>query len=133
MSETWGSVVSTFPVAGTLRPDGLGDWYVLDDDEHTPLGGLAVVNVSTTSITVSFGPCDEINTFVVGTDDVLGRLNWTCGASVGLSTAIIFMGNNAGPVNPQLVSNTSANLWVYGLLSTTIFTEESDGVSNDEC
>lgn len=106
-----------YPVVGTIKPDGLGGWYVLDDAAHEPLGGLEVTAVTSQFITVSFDPASKIHTFAVTTDDVLGKLHWTCGASVALDHAVIFMANNGGQVDPRAVTNKSANLWIDGLLS----------------
>lgn len=108
----------TFIVAGVLRALGVSPWFeTLDDGTHVPIGGLTVTSVSTTAINISFDPCTYIHSFIVAPDDVLGGLGWSAGASVGLSTAVIKVGSPSGAVNPQTISNTSANFWVHALLS----------------
>lgn len=104
-------------VSGTIKPNGTGGWYVLDDAAHTPEGGLTVTSVTSTAINVSFDEGAEIYTFVVGPDETLAALGWTAGASVGLDTAVIYLGKSTGQINPTQVSNTSANLWVIARLA----------------
>lgn len=115
-----GGTFSSFIVAGTLRSTGgsPNSWEVLDDGVHVPTGGLAFVSVTSTQINISFDEAAQIHTFVVTPDETLGGLGWSAGASVGLSTAVIKIGLNGALINPTTVSSTSANLWIYGLLST---------------
>lgn len=104
-------------VAGCVKPDGSGGWQVLNDGTHVPLGGLTVLQVTSTAIKVGFSQVDEIHTFVVVPDETLAKLHYTAGASVGLDNAVIWLANDDGQVNPTTVVNTSANLWIYGLFS----------------
>ena len=107
----------TYPVVGAIKPDGSGGWYVLNDAAHEPLGGLVITSVTSQSITVFFDPGSKIHKFVVTTDDVLGKLHYTCGASADLDHAVIFLANDNGQVDPRRITNKSANLWIDGLLS----------------
>lgn len=108
-----------FFVSGALKPDGAGGWYVLDDNAHSPEGGLTVTSVTSTAINVSYTPGSDILSFVVAPDETLAALGWTAGASVGLDHALIYLGRSTGQINPTQVSNTNANLWVLARLAPT--------------
>lgn len=104
-------------VAGTLRCTTTGDWELLSDTAHVPIGGLTLLQQTSTYLKVGFDPADQIHTFIVAPDETLAKAGIFGGASVGLDNAVIYLRGPSGQLDPALCTNPSANLWIYGLFT----------------
>lgn len=60
-------------VAGTLRCTNTGDWQLLSDAAHVPIGGLTLLQQTSTYLKVGFDPADQIHTFIVAPDETLAK------------------------------------------------------------
>ncbi|MEV8029277.1 hypothetical protein [Cellulosimicrobium funkei] len=77
-------------IAGVLRNTGSG-WEYLDDGGHQPTN-IAAVSSSSTAVTIDFGVSgSKVASLIVGTDETLSRQGVLAGASVGLSSAAIWI------------------------------------------
>jgi hypothetical protein len=103
-------------VAGTLRKTG-GSWGLLTDSGHRPLG-LASVSADATKITVTYDfTATKVGALLV-TPDETWAASYLVGASVGLTTADIYIKDLSGAaVAPSSVADSAtANFWIIGLL-----------------
>ena len=106
-------------VAGTIRCDSSGNWYVIDDVAHRPVnidsvyseGGFIIIKYSFVAETV--------NTFVAVPDETFSEMGFFIGASVDRDRARIsissFYGNEVMQVDPTTIRAVWGNIWIYGV------------------
>jgi hypothetical protein len=116
-SRAWAGQRMT--VAAVLRNHD-GEWAAINDKEHQPIN-VASITSTKDSITLTFEQKAKlIHTFIVVPDESFaGRNKLVCGASVGISYAVIKCGEPGKPgyANLRALDGTNSNLWVYGLFS----------------
>lgn len=104
-------------VSAILRNTGSG-WMALNDADHKPIG-ITSVSSDSTGITVNFSfTAKTVRFFIVAADETYAvQRALVCGASVGLSQAVIQCSQygQPGAVNPATLVLPSSNLWVHGV------------------
>lgn len=107
-------------IAGTLRYVNATTWEMVEDAGHRPTG-VASVEYSATRLRVNFNfTASRVVTFIASPDETIATIGGIrMGSSVGTSFADIYIYSSAGgatPVNPNTLSNTSGNIWIYGVM-----------------
>lgn len=83
-----------FEVAGTIRPDKLGRWFVLDNADHVPIN---FADVSVTNEYIKLGHehalgVNNVVTMIVTPDETMAKEEVRVGISVGLNFSYIYLG-----------------------------------------
>jgi hypothetical protein len=73
------------------KPDANGNWYILGGN-HTNVGCTGI-SQSDSAITVNYAPLDKVVTSSVDADETMVINGYDAGASVGLSSSVIMIGN----------------------------------------
>jgi len=82
-------------VAGVIKPDGVGGWYLLDDSDHTPINIDSVVSDTTKiRLTYSFTTKNNgIGAITCSPDEAMAGAGLIPGASVGKTYMDIYLGS----------------------------------------
>lgn len=112
-------------IAGTIRPDKSGNWNVLNNADHRPIG---ISGVSTTNYHIRIEHhvgANKVITVVITPDETMALEGYRVGVSAGLDFSIIqIYDKDNNPVNPKSYTNQSGNIWIYGKLMHQV--EESE-------
>lgn len=101
--------------SGVLKVTSSGQWYVLNNVNHTP-HGLATVTQTSNYITVSYDSClNGKYTSSVDSDDSLVLSDIMVGASVSNCSMRIYMSKDGSRINPSSVTGSGAAIWIYVL------------------
>lgn len=110
-------------VAGIIRNDSFGNWYVLDNNLHSQIN-IASVTATSSSITVNYSfTANKVLTFIAVPDEAYIINGYNLGASVGLNKSII---TSTRPVivdgqikyqvmNPLTEYIPGSNIFIYGI------------------
>ena len=107
-------------IAATIRRATNGNWFIMNDKGHKPIG-VKSVEFDSEKITINYNfTYSKVNTFSVTPDETFSMEGITCGASVGLSKAVIYLSKvdstGVNPIDPMTVSS-GGNIWIYGMFS----------------
>lgn len=99
-------------VGGVIRPDGSGNWYILDDGDHENYR-LSAISQTSTYIKVDFDiTFSKIRWAAITPDETLVGSDITCGASVGFSSIWIRVAEAGVMIDPGTVTIGAANIWI---------------------
>ena len=100
-------------VFAVLKPDLQGNWCVLDDQGHSP-GGITKVLTYPDRIEVFYDlKYREIYWSAITPDEALAISDTSVGASVGLEKSIIYMSQEGKQIDPHIIKDPGANIWIY--------------------
>lgn len=109
-------------LACTARRVNSTTWEIYNDATHQPIGTASIVITGSNRLTLTYNfVATKVHTFQVTLDESFAATNGLrVGASVGLSTAVIYFytaASGSTPVNPGDLSTSNANIWIYGLFT----------------
>lgn len=97
-------------IAGVIRNSGTG-WRLIDDANHQPINIDSVSVDSANNIVINYGfTASKVLSLVVTPDDTFAK-SYTCGASVGLSTATIALYTIPRTIGGFVYYNSSNSSW----------------------
>jgi hypothetical protein len=114
-----GLISENYMIAGVIRRVSPEPWYAINDNGHLPLG-ISSITEDLEKITVNYNfTATKVNTFSATVDETFASEGYSCGASVGLTHADIYMYQNVDgtikPVDPTAISSSEGNIWIFGV------------------
>ena len=111
----------TIEVAGTIRGTADKGWYIVADENHSPIN-LELIKVLEDGVGVKFKfQASTIHTFIATPDDTLSAKGYEVGASVTRGGAVLVITREIDGtrqvVNPRTIDEEGGNIWIYGLFS----------------
>lgn len=89
------------------------EWYLIDDEEHTPLHIKCIKTNSKNDFVIEYDfTASKVISLVATPDETYAINDCLCGASVGLEYSRILVREPEGI--PEDIYN-SANVWIYGV------------------
>lgn len=108
-------------VAGVIRNTGDG-WQFIENEKHGVYNCTGVsVNKDKGSINIEYSGIEakKVISFTVSPDETFSSLGYTCGASVGLEHAEVYVHKSSSglitEVNPDKIISESGNFWFIGV------------------
>ncbi len=108
-------------VAGVIRNTGEG-WQFIENEKHGVYNCTGVsVNEDKGSINIEYSgiKAKKVISFIVSPDETFSSLGYTCGASVGLDHAEVYVHKSTSglitEVNPEKLTSDSGNFWFIGV------------------
>lgn len=110
-------------VACTVRYVNATTWAFIDDGSHAPTGVLSVQYFSD-RIRINYDfTAAKVGTLMALPDETMSTVSGIrMGPSVGLTYADIYIYSSAGgasPINPNTLTNTSGNIWIWGVMEVS--------------
>lgn len=116
-------------VSCILRNTGSG-FTILDDASHTPIGVSGVVTQSETALVVDFNFTATNAVSAVATpDETLGRIGYTAGISLGLSSLTVYVAQPGG-ISDYIYYGGSPAAWrsLKGVINFSAFNTTSGAI-----
>ncbi len=114
-------IQNTVIVAGVIRNTGDG-WHLIENNTHCSLNCDGVfVNNGTNAISIDYSSikAQKVISFVVSPDETFSLEGYSCGASVGLEHANVFVHKSidgvSSEINPQDIISDKGNFWFIGV------------------
>lgn len=106
-------------IAGSIRYVNATTWALIQDTNHQPTG-LASVQYMSDRLRVFFDfETTKVGGINVGPDETMATVSGIrMGSSVGTTyfDIQIYTGTSSTPIDPNTLTNTSANIWITGFM-----------------
>ncbi len=101
-------------IAGVIRPDINGNWYILSNPTHSSIG-LSSVSQTETYIQVNHAyKCSKVISSAITEDETLASKDYHLGASVGLRNTFVYLYDSQNNlVNPKNITYSASNIWFF--------------------
>ena len=109
-------------VAGTIRCIDETGWFVMNDQNHTPINISKIEMLGTNILIYYTFSASTIHSFIVTPDETLAASGFFLGAAATRDYAVITLSkvNDQGiveSVDPSQIRSELVNIWIHGLFS----------------